>query len=108
MQEVPKIDSMYHAELKAKGVKLIGVRTDDPVETWKKFIKDHHLTEWLHLYDPDRSSGYYNKYDVRTTPSIYLLDENKIIIGKRLDHSNIATVIDINERKKAQQSSSKN
>lgn len=107
MQEVPKIDSVYRADLKTKGVRIIGVRTDDPVETWKKFIKDHNLSEWTHLYDPDHTSGYHSKYDVRTTPSIYLLDENKIIIGKRLDYSNIATVIDINERKKAQQSSSK-
>jgi peroxiredoxin len=107
MTEVPKIDSVYRAALKAKGVKLIGVRTDDPVETWQDFIKKHKLDEWLHLYDADNSSNYRGKYDIRTTPSVYLLDENKIIIGKKLDHSNIATVIEIQDKKGKQSSSKK-
>ena len=107
MTEVPKIDSIYRAELKDKGVKIIGIRTDDPVETWKEYIKKHKIENWLNLYDPDNSSNFRLKYDIRATPSIYLLDENKIIVGKRLDHSNISTVIDITERKKAQKSSSK-
>lgn len=101
MLEVPKLDSVYRAELKQKGVKIVGVRTDDPVETWQDFIKKHDLKDWLHLYDADNKSNFRFLYDIRTTPSIYLLDENKNIIGKRLDHSNIATVIDIDERKKS-------
>jgi len=101
MLEVPKIDSVYRAELKKKGVTIVGIRTDDPVETWQDFIKKHNLDGWIHLYDKDNKSNFRLLYDIRTTPNLYLLDENKIIIGKRLDHSNIATVIDINERKKS-------
>jgi hypothetical protein len=36
---------------------------------------------------------------VYTTPVIYLLDENKIIRGKRIDHTTIAQVIEMNERR---------
>jgi peroxiredoxin len=101
MTEVPKIDSVYRKVLKQKGVKIVGVRSDDPVETWQEFIKKHDLKDWLHLYDKDNTSNFRFLYDIRTTPNVYLLDENKIIIGKRLDHSNIATVIEMNEHKKS-------
>jgi len=107
MQEVPRIDSVYQASLKAKGVKIIGIKTDDPPETWKSFIRKHKLYDWINLYDPENTSNFRGKYDVRSTPILYLLDENKIIIGKRLDYSNIETVIDITERKKADKSSIK-
>ncbi len=107
MSEVPKIDSAYQAELKAMGVKILGIKTDDPPETWKSAVRKYNLKDWINVYDPDNSSNFRGKYDVRSTPVLYLLDENKIIIGKRLDHSNIATVINITERKKAEKTSSK-
>lgn len=98
-KEIPQLDSTYKAVLKAKGVKIYAVRTDDPVPVWKDFIKKNHLEEWINVYDPERRSNYHADYDIKATPTIYLLDEKKIIRGKRLDHSNIAEVIDMLERK---------
>ena len=98
-KEVPLLDSVYRAVLKKKGVKIYAVRTDDPPAQWKEFIKKHNLEEWINVYDPEHHSNYHSDYDVKTTPTIYLLDEKKIIRGKRLDHSNIESVIDMLERK---------
>jgi hypothetical protein len=44
-------------------------------------------------------SDWRSKFDVYSTPTIYLLDEKKIIRGKRLDHSNIASLVEMLERK---------
>lgn len=98
-KEIPQLDSLYKAVLKAKGVKVYAVRTDDPVKQWQEFIQKHHLEDWINVYDPDRRSNYHSDYDIKATPSIYLLDEKKIIRGKRLDHTNIAEVINMLERK---------
>ena len=99
-KEVPALDSVYKAVLKDKGVKIYAVRTDDPVEQWQDFIKKHKgMEEWTNVYDPEHRSNYHSDYDVKTTPTIYLLDEKKIIRGKRLDHSNINDVINMLERK---------
>jgi peroxiredoxin len=98
-KEIPQLDSVYKAVLKAKGVKVYAVRTDDPVTQWQEFIKKNHLEEWINVYDPDGRSNYHAEYDIKATPSIYLLDEKKIIRGKRLDHTNIADVINMLERK---------
>ncbi len=97
--EIPKIDSVYKAELKAKGVKIFAAKVGDEEQQWKDFIKKHNLTEWIHVHNPDHTSTYKADYDVYGTPSVYLLDERKIIRGKKLDHSNISTVIEMIEKR---------
>ncbi len=99
-EEIPRVDSMYKAVLKDKGVKVFSVRTEGDEKAWREFIKKKNLgADWTHAYDPDRRSDYRSKYDVYSTPVIYLLDEKKIIRGKRLDHSNILNVIEMLEKR---------
>lgn len=102
-EEMPKLDSAYRASLKAKGVKIYAVRTEDDPQQWQDFIKKHNLVDgWTHVYDPDHHSDFRSKYDVYQTPIIYLLDDKNIIRGKRLDHANIGQVIEMLERKDKQ------
>ncbi len=98
-EEMPKIDSMYRTELKEKGVKIYAVRTEGDEKKWQDFIHEHHMQDWINVYDPQRKTDYQSKYDVYSTPTMYLLDENKIIRGKKLDHTTIMDVIHMEERK---------
>lgn len=97
--EMPKLDSTYRAVLKDKGVKVMAIRTEGTDEQWREFIQKYKLDDWVNANDPDRTSDYRSKYDVYSTPIIYLLDEKKIIRGKRLDHTNILSVIEMLEKK---------
>ncbi len=97
--EIPIIDSLYKAELKAKGMKVYAVRTEGDETKWQDFIKKNGLTDWINVYDPENKGDFRTKYDVYSTPTIYLLDENKIIRGKKLDHETIMEVIKMEERK---------
>ncbi len=97
--EIPKLDSLYKEVLKGKGVKIYTVATETTDTTINNFIKKNNMGEWTNTWDPEHTSDYHNKYDVYSTPTIYLLDDKKIIRGKRLDHSNIASVIDMLEKK---------
>ena len=91
---VPRIDSFYQAKWKNLGVKIVGVNVDDGANAaWKKFINDHKLGDWINIYEP-RSvrdeetkkgvANYRQLYDVYKTPTLYLLDAQKHIIGKML------------------------
>lgn len=82
--EIPKIDSAYNASWKSKGVALIGFKTEGTKAEWQDFIKEHHLSGWTHAWDPDAQSNYRRLYDVYSTPVVYLLDEKKKILAKRL------------------------
>jgi thiol-disulfide isomerase/thioredoxin len=97
--EIPKIDSVYRATLKAKGMKIYAVSTEVDEVAAKDFITRYKLGDWVTTWDPDHTGDWRSKYDVYSTPSIYLLDEKKIIRGKRLDHSNIANLVEMLERK---------
>ncbi len=93
-ETVPRVDSIYKAKWKALGVKIVGVNVDDSAnEAWKKFITEQKLTEWVHIYQPKAAkddeakrgvANFRQLYDVFKTPTLYLLDSQKRIIGKML------------------------
>jgi len=96
-EEIPRIDSIYQANWKKHGVKIYAVLTQDEKEdlknAWVNYIKEHKLGDWTHVYQTkemeaaDRKAqvaGFRQLYDVTMTPTLYLLDKDKHIIGKKL------------------------
>ena len=96
-QEVPRLDSIYQANWKKHDVKIFAVLTPDDKENikpeWVKFINEHKLSDWTHVYktkemeDADYAAqkpGFRQLYDITLTPTLYLLDKDKHIIGKKL------------------------
>jgi hypothetical protein len=91
---VPRIDSIYRAKWKSLGVKIVGVNVDEAAnDAWKKFVKENKLTDWLHIFQTKQAkeeeakrgvANYRQLYDVFKTPTLYLLDSQKRIIGKML------------------------
>lgn len=97
--EMPSIDSLYRNVLKAKGVKVYTIATEGDEKAITDFITKYKMEEYTNTWDNDHIGDWRAKYDVYSTPTIYFLDEKKIIKGKRLDHVNIPNMIDILERK---------
>jgi peroxiredoxin len=66
-------------------IKVFAVCTDTSLVKWKKFIKDYKITNWINV-NGTRSvtPDYHDLYDVNMTPTIFLLDEKKKIIAKKL------------------------
>ena len=98
-KELPELDSLYRAVLKDKGVKVFTVATEGNEKGINDFITKYKLEEWTNTWDPDHIGDWRGKYDVYSTPTIYLLNEKKIIKGKRIDHSNIAGLVNMIEKK---------
>jgi thiol-disulfide isomerase/thioredoxin len=98
-KELPAIDSVYEAVLKAKGCKVYTVATEGDEKKISEFLVKHKLDKWTNTWDPEHTGDWRNKFDVYSTPTIYILDDKKIIRGKRLDHTNIHSVIEMTERK---------
>lgn len=100
-KEVPKLKELYDSKLKAMGVEVYAVATEDKVKEWKKFIIDHKL-HWINVYQPNNYERAVTKktYDVLTTPYIYLLDENKIIKAKHIDTEQLGNLIDAFEKER--------
>jgi hypothetical protein len=76
------------------------VSTYEDEKMWKDYIKENKLEEWTHVWDPKRESNFREDYNVYMTPIAYLLDDKKIIKGKKLDYINIAGLIEALEKNK--------
>ena len=98
-KEIPAIDSLYRAELKGKGVKVFTVATEGEEKAVTDFITKYKLEGWTNTWDHEHSGDWKGKYDVYSTPTVYLLDERKIIRGKRLDHTNLGSLVEMLEKK---------
>ena len=91
--EVPRADSFYRANWKAKNVKMYAVMTEYDKEGWIKFINIHDLKEWTHVHQTlqmvkadteAQKPSFKQLYDITQTPTLYLLDKEKRIVGKKL------------------------
>lgn len=102
--EVPKVDSLFQNKWKQQGVKVYGVMTDGGKEAWLKFIHEHNLKGWLHVYQLPEvkdaeynagKAGYKQLYDVYQTPILYLLDKDKRIIAKKLNYEQLDDLLQL-------------
>lgn len=85
-----------------KGVEVLGVYTQFDKEEWLKFIKEQELDNWINGWDPYNQSNFRHFYDIKSTPSIYLLDKEKNIIGKRIDAETVEKILDDEFKKRKQ------
>ena len=101
---VPKVDSMFQSKWRQEGVQVYGVMVDGGREAWLRFIRDHNLKDWIHVYetkaqqDSTEAAGkpsYKQLYDVYQTPILYLLDKDKRIIAKKLSYQQLDEVISL-------------
>jgi thiol-disulfide isomerase/thioredoxin len=96
-EEVPRLDSIYEASWKKHHVKIYAVLSADSKEdmktVWKQYIREHNIGDWINVYqskemeEAEKASqkpSYRQLYDVTMTPTLFLLDKEKRIIGKKL------------------------
>ncbi|MDX2189826.1 MAG: DUF5106 domain-containing protein [Bacteroidota bacterium] len=82
-KETPKLRALYDSTKSKYNWEVYAVNTKTEPAPWKTFIKANKLN-WINVYDPQHTSGFQTIYDIYSTPTLYLLDESKKIIGKRL------------------------
>jgi thiol-disulfide isomerase/thioredoxin len=101
---LPKLDSMYREKWKNYNLKIYAMakETDGKKEDWFSFIDKHKLQDWVNVYyskEADNSRinsgipGYSQLYDVKSFPTLYLLDKDKRIIAKKLSFEQIDEVL---------------
>jgi thiol-disulfide isomerase/thioredoxin len=82
---VPQLYKDLYLPLKDKGIDIYAVCTQNKREEWLKAISEYQLFDWTNVWDPLLTSNFRSLYDVFSTPVIYILDQKKKIIAKRLD-----------------------
>jgi peroxiredoxin len=88
----PKLRNSYE-RLKQKDVEVIGACTVTDIDKWKNYIRENHLS-WINAADPYLQSNFRADYDIKSTPTIYILNKEKEIIAKRIGVEQIEDFID--------------
>jgi len=88
----PKMYELYQ-KYKDKGLEVFAVDTQDNREEWEKYLNEKGY-DWINAWDPKQTTYFKYFYDIYSTPTIYLLDQNKTIIAKRIDVEVVGKILD--------------
>ncbi len=90
----PVLDSIYKSMKKKIDIEILTICIDDQKK--KKEFKDYiakHNFEWIIAWGDKNYNGFRTKYNVFSTPTMYLLDEDKKIIGKDLNPEMLERIV---------------
>lgn len=100
---VPALYKIYEEKLKQeKEVVVVAVSTlfgEEGKEKWVNFVNEHKLYDWINAWNP-YSYQFKLTYDITSTPQIYVLDENKKIIAKRIAVEQVPEIIEMDKKLK--------
>ncbi|NPA68984.1 MAG: TlpA family protein disulfide reductase, partial [Chlorobi bacterium] len=101
-------DAFNEKNMKDKGVEVVTIFLQKDLTDWKRFskvtkdwlsfIKKHDMTDWTNGWDP--FDPFRINYDIHSSPVLYLLDENKKIIAKRIGYEQALEIIEAEMKQK--------
>lgn len=102
-KEVPRLAASYDS-IKTLHGEVFGVMGTPEADKWKKFILKHNL-KWINVGDPEYHNNFREVYDLKSYPQIYILNENKEIIARKIGTEQVVDFLQryerMQERKKA-------
>jgi thiol-disulfide isomerase/thioredoxin len=92
--EIPKLNDALK-DIKGKiDYKVFAVQTKDELfNQWKKFIIEKKLTDFINVFDPIHVNNLKERFDIYSTPVIYILDKDKKIKAKRLGAEQVVDML---------------
>ncbi|MEM7104967.1 MAG: DUF5106 domain-containing protein [Bacteroidota bacterium] len=91
-------------DYKDKGVRVFSVCTKDrEIEACAEAVIEKGFTDWTNTIAIENTDLYYRlNYAIKSTPVIYILDENKVILSKNIGASQLPEVMDMMIMRKAE------
>jgi peroxiredoxin len=95
IQMTPEVYEKVYKKYASKGLEVAAVCVIDNREEWLNFIEQHQLKgdHWHNLWDPEQKSLFWQFYDTTSTPSVYVLDKNKVIVAKKVDVQSLDLIL---------------
>lgn len=87
MDESLRLKNEYE-QLKKDNVEIMAVCISPDSEKCKQYASDYKIG-WINVMDPENRTGYREKYNIFAAPIVFLLDNEKKIIGKATSFEHI-------------------
>lgn len=91
----------YYDENRSKGIEVLNVAVDYDLEKIKKFVSTYKTGKMRNLWDSKGRYVFRNKFDIYSTPTSYILDSEKRILGKRIPIEEFNKFIEFHEKQSA-------
>lgn len=83
--EIPRVVELYNEKKESLGIEVFAVCTDTNMAEMKSFIIKNQMN-FINVNGPRSITPHYSEtYDIYSTPVVFILDEQKTIIAKRID-----------------------
>lgn len=97
-EEIPRLKELYEKlnsdkNVPTKKFEVYAVSLTNVAEEWKKYVAENKL-KWINVSDLYNNTKFRKLYDIYSTPVIYLLNEKKEIVAKRLSVEQVADFIE--------------
>ncbi len=110
-KETPELVKAYNEKLKNFDVSVCAIFLHRNVDEWERFIDDigkwmdfvieHKLNTVFHnMWDLYNTTQFRDKFDISSSPVLYLLDKDKKIIAKRIGVEQVVEIIEMMEKDK--------
>ncbi|MBK9285195.1 MAG: DUF5106 domain-containing protein [Sphingobacteriaceae bacterium] len=90
--EIPKLQENLNTIKGKIDFKVFSVQTKEDFEEWRKFIIKNKL-EFINVFDPIHLNNLKERFDIYSTPVIYILDKEKKIKAKRLSADQVLDML---------------
>ncbi len=81
-----------YGRMSLNNIEVLAINITTNYDRWKEYIYENEF-DWVNLVDSNGKSNFRYYYDVRSTPTIYILDKNKKIIAKKIEASQVEDFI---------------
>ena len=81
---VPEFHDKVYERYKDKGLAVFAIYSMDNKKEWVDFLTKNDLYDWINVWDEHNVSRFKVLYDARKTPGVYVLDQNKKIVAKKM------------------------
>ena len=90
--EIPKLQENLNTIKGKIDFKVFSVQTKEDFEEWRKFIIKNKL-DFINVFDPIHLNNLKERFDIYSTPVIYILDKEKRIKAKRLSADQVLDML---------------
>ena len=90
----PKVFDIYN-DFTRDEFEVFAVYTQTDKKEWSEYIYEKNFDSWINVWDPYNLTNFRFFYNINSTPVMFLLDENKKIIAKRISAETLKNILEI-------------
>ncbi len=90
----PKVHELYQ-QYDRDEFEVFAVYTQTDKKEWSEYIVKHGYEDWINVWDQYNLTNFRFFYNIYSTPTIYLLDQDKKIIAKRIGYDTLENILEI-------------